>query len=858
MKLLGAASALGAALLATTLLSSCGVSANDNSTNSTSAWNGKDDLQTLWDQKIEYIVNTLTGKNSNAILNSLSTEQASGQFTDVNYASGCDAQRSNWPAQQHWTRLRPIAAAYSDLIQHTSSLSQKPPKQFSGNSTVQQSLDAAMNWWFSNDFTEPTCLDRGGLTDQGNCSCSTPGMWNPNWFANIISIPQLSGETCLLYNATLTADQRNACVTIGDRAYVPTNDSINGVGILTGSNALDLAYVGVSNGLLKYFGGMGGGAEQVANAYLRAHNELVVKTGVRVDGVQPDGSFSQHNGILYDGNYGKDYTGSVLSLELPAAGTQYEGGNVTKETFSTHVDGFQWMIYGNNETSVLHWDLNTIGRMISWATFSFFDLKRATANLKLNLSLVQDLGEMWGESNITHAMNCLLKNEKWPNANANDLIGNRMFWSNDYMVHRGTNYVSSLKMVSTRTTNTECLNGQNPKGFNLGQGVVFNYISGTEYEDVAGVWDWNLIPGTTTAYNATAFTCDQTSWNGTDSFVGGASNGKIGVAAMKWQHPIQADVLAYQKAWFFFEEGVHHVLLPGVQSAAGAPVYTVVDQKRHNSTGIYVDGRLLAANETASGDYAEATSLWYGGVGYTFDISPTGRGCTGISLKTGPQTGDWSQIGMSSAGSATVDMFSAWIQHNSSALEDPISYSVYPGTKSHAEFEERAKNRTVTVLRNDMGASAVLDVASQTLMAVFWGAGNVTIPVEALSGIGDGANNSTFMVASNYPVTLLLDLATGVGAVADPTQTLGNVTLTIGTPSPLILSGEQPDESDTVSQATQMGSITVGFPQGGDAGRSIEVDFNQRSLNSVGSELHVKEKKKRTKRYRVKRKQHQG
>ncbi|KAG9042656.1 hypothetical protein FS837_010595 [Tulasnella sp. UAMH 9824] len=749
MKLPGATSAAGAALLslfATTALIAPVVQANTNSTNSTTS-TAHDDLQTLFSKKISYIVDTLTGKNSGSITKWLDTEQPNGQFTDVNYATGCTAQRSNWPAQQHWTRLRPIAAAYSDLVPHSSSLNQKPPKQFANNATVKQDLDLAMNWWFANDFNETSCLDKGGLSHPGTCPCSTPGMWNTNWFANVISIPQLSGEACLLYNGTLTAAQRTACVKIGDRAYVPPSTNVTGIGILTGANALDLAYVGVSTGLLKYFGGMGGGAEQVADAYRRTHAELVIKTGAREDGIMPDGSFSQHEGIL------------------------------------------------------------------------------ATANLKLNLSLVQELGEMWQASAITDATYCLLKNTTFSNANANELVGNRMFWSNDYM---------------------------NMKGFHLGQGVVFNYVSGTEYEDVAGAWDWNLIPGTTTAYGATPLTCDQTEWDGKESFVGGASNGKVGVAAMKWKHPMRADILAYQKAWFFFEGGVHHVLVPGVQSAAGTPVYSVLDQKRHNATGIYVDGQLLA-NNALSGNHSNINSLWYGGVGYAFDKSATGRGCASVTLKTGAQTGSWSDIGTSSAGNTTVDMFSAWIQHNSSSLEAPVSYSVYPGTKTHAEFEAKANNRSITVLRNDVAASAVLDAESQVLQAVFWGAGNVTIPAGLAEG--ENTNGTTFVVASNYPVTLLLDLVTGIGAVADPTQSLGNVTLTIGTP-PSPIDAQQLNNDGGANTELQFGTIMVSLPQGPDAGRSVQVDFNSKNVNAAGSELHAREKKK--KRYRIKRKQHQG
>lgn len=56
-------------------------------------------------------------------------------------------------------------------------------QQFVKNPTLQQSISAAMNWWFSRDFTASDCLYNGGNT--GNCPCGTPGLWNTNWFSNV-------------------------------------------------------------------------------------------------------------------------------------------------------------------------------------------------------------------------------------------------------------------------------------------------------------------------------------------------------------------------------------------------------------------------------------------------------------------------------------------------------------------------------------------------------------------------------------------------------------------------------------------------------------------------------------------------
>lgn len=124
---------------------------------------------------------------------------ATGQWPDVNYTAGCDAQRANWPAQSHWLHSRewslgsdsfsntdarrpkvPLAAAYVDAIPHTVNITEVAPFDFIANQTVLEVLNNAMNWWYQNDFTNNDCIDLGGMPN-GTCACGTPGMWNPNW-----------------------------------------------------------------------------------------------------------------------------------------------------------------------------------------------------------------------------------------------------------------------------------------------------------------------------------------------------------------------------------------------------------------------------------------------------------------------------------------------------------------------------------------------------------------------------------------------------------------------------------------------------------------------------------------------------
>ena len=57
---------------------------------------------------------------------------------------------------------------------------------------------------------------------------------------------------------------------------------------------------------------------------------------------------------------------------------------------------------------------------------------RATGSLKLNLSEILQLGELWDSSTMVQVYHNLIEPTK--DANAGDLKGNRNFYNNDYMV----------------------------------------------------------------------------------------------------------------------------------------------------------------------------------------------------------------------------------------------------------------------------------------------------------------------------------------------------------------------------------------------------------------------------------------
>jgi len=348
-----------------------------------------------------------------------------------------------------------------------------------------------------------------------------------------------------------------------------------------------------------------------------------------------------------------------------------------------------------------------------------------------------------------------------------------MFYASDYMVctstrhhdflidfdslkvHRGHGYVTTLKMYSTRTQNSECVNSANPLAFHLSDGTVYTYMVGNEYEDITAAWDWNLIPGTTTDYANTPLLCPNASWMGIEQFVGGVSDGRVGVAAMRYTNPF-TQALSWQKTWFFLDNNVQHVMVSNLSSNTTAPLYSILDQRRHVGP-VAVDDLPIKQ----SSNYTSARTLWHGDVGYTFDPSP---GISGLSVEIGEKTGNWSAIGTSTQPNATVDLFAAYISHSS--LLVPISYTAFPAI-SHEMFRHKRKATKLRTIRNDAHVSALFDDVHCTAMVVFWDAmgGSVIIP-------GSSFFDAPLTIASNGSSALIYHLKSGNVTVSDPSQNL--------------------------------------------------------------------------------------
>ncbi|TFK30475.1 chondroitin AC lyase [Coprinopsis marcescibilis] len=732
------------------------------------------DLTTIHQRRLSSIIGEV-GSPGN-ISRWISSLDVAGKWPDseIDYTTGCAARRANWPAQVHWQRILIMSGAWHGGL--------AGGERWVRNESLRQATRLAMNYWFQRDIRTLDCLDRGGTT---RCPCDDADItfWNTNWFSNIILIPELVGQSCLLLGNSLSASEAASCIRITFRSFNTFGRSINGVGYLTGANTLDVARIGIDHGLLS------SNASIVNEAYRRTHDELVVQNDTKADGIRLDGSFGQHAGILYNGNYGD--SNAVLDVELIASGTQFGAQETGRLAFDRLIEGHAWMIFADSLTQSLHFDLSALGRFI---TFPVAD-NQATGGIHMNLTKVRELGRLWPSKALTDFADSLLGRAR--SANAGSLLGNKVFYTNDYVVHRGESYVTSLRMFSNRTANTECVNSQNPLGLHLSDGTLYKYIRGDEYEDIAAAWDWNLIPGITTDYRNAPLNCTGAGVTGVESFVGGASDSQVGVAAMQFISPLTRS-LRWQKTWFFLKDDVQHVMVNILTSNSKAPLYSVLDQRRRFGPTI-VNGEPVSGAVTM---YQNPQQLWHADIGYVFPNY--GNDSAVLNLQLEEKTGNWSSIGTSTQPPTKVELWAGWLQHTTTTK--PIEYTTFLGV-SYSDFSRKFSQPQprIRTVSNNEAVTAIFDTQTSIAMAVYW-------RKTASLTVTPGPTSAPITITVSGEVIMIFSFMTGKIVVSDPSQTLSKVDLTLA-----IGDGSRP----SFWTGDRKKTLTFQLPTGGQAGDSV-------------------------------------
>lgn len=370
-------------------------------------------------------------------------------------------------------------------------------------------------------------------------------------------------------------------------------------------------------------------------------------------------------------------------------------------------------------------------------------------------------------------------------------------------------------MISTRSVNTEAVNGANPYGYHLGQGTLFSYVEGTEYRDIMGAWDWNLVPGTTALLNKPKLSANASANVGKNGFVGVVSDGTVGTAVEDYLDPLDGS-LSYRKAWFYMDDFVLVTTTDIKKNGATAdtPVITVLDNRASAQGNIWVDGKNVQAPEPTS---AKGKTLFYGGNGYLSYGKPFE-----LTLFDGKRTGNWSAISTSTAGVTTVSLFSAY--HTISGSSS--SYAMFPASSRNRLDKEAKKPSSAPIVKDGITGA----IGSDRLSLVFWPGGKKSITLN-LADIGWSKSGSV-TITSDQPGAYLFSgkckrAGKGMTLVitfSDPSQTAKTASFSLKFKgakakqvSAKMANGRSGNELDVI--------YSVDFPTGGMAGSSLSRQF---------------------------------
>jgi len=545
------------------------------------------------------------------------------------------------------------------------------------------------NWSTAEHLRRTTVL---AATGRVNEAASGLRFWldrdpqSSNWWWNRLYVPKALGQIVLLLDAAgspLSSTQRRSISLLMERGGTE----------LTGQNRVWQAEVLLLAGCVE------SNPEVLSEGFALIESELSVGLD---EGIQPDFSFHQHGPLIYNGGYGLPFLIDNARFANLARGTAYAFDSERITTLSNLFRfGTAWMIRGPV------FDFGVIGREIARPGKSAEPLREATADLAaLDPHHAADFHSTTGPT------------------------GNRHFWRSDYLAHRRSNYLISVRMASSRVWRSDGVwaDQEGQLSHHLADGATAIFRHGQEYWDIFPLWNWKRVPGVTALFDGSSMKTEDVRQMGTQEFVGGLSDGEYGLAAMDFVR----DGLRAQKAWFLQDEGLI-ALGAGLTSERDGWVATTLNQT-HKRGAIWIggDGRGTRTWDT-EGDSRfnpsqSPTWIHHDEVGYVLRSARLG-----IRLEQGATTGNWNRI-TNGVGNRPVrgELFTLGLEHGQRPSDETYIYAVLPGI-SKEELETRWSGPTGgelgrRVIVNTKSLQAVQDPERNLIQAVFWRAGELITP----------------------------------------------------------------------------------------------------------------------------------
>ncbi|MDH6567571.1 hyaluronate lyase [Streptomyces sp. SAI-117] len=551
-----------------------------------------------------------------------------------------------------------------------------------------------------------------------------------NWWEWQIGSPRLLMDiTAALHDHLTDAQKAAACAAVDH--FIPDTMLTDYSGTSTGANRVDLCRSVALRGIL------GRAPDRIALA--RDALSPVFPYVTKGDGLYADGSFVQHTWVAYSGTYGQVLLDGLGRLFALLAGSAWEVTDPDRQTVLDAVEhAFAPLIHDGlvmdsvngraisrghlkgDERHVPrgdHFHGQGIIAAIALLAGGAGEQQRARWHGLIKGWIERDTvapiltARQFGPADLArlHAVAAS------PVPAAPEPVGHRLFAAMDRAVHRRPGFVANIAMASDRIAAYECGNGENPRGWHTGAGMLSWWAADSDqYTD--WYWptvDWYRLPGTTVS---TRRLPDRAGgeWGEPKPdvrWVGGTTDGEY--AAIGQHLKGLGSTLQARKSWFCVADAVI-CLGAGITCADGVPVETVVDNRNlgEGGTQSFVRGPGWAHLEGHGG--------W---------LVPDG-----LHALREDRTGAWSDINTSSSTERRTRRWQTlWLDHGTDPVDASYAYVLMPGASRPTVAARAADRHWLSVLANDSACQAVRVDRLGLTAANFWRAGTAG-PLTASAG----------------------------------------------------------------------------------------------------------------------------
>ena len=590
-----------------------------------------------------------------------------------------------------------------------------------------------------------------------------------NWFSWVIGCPMAVSEICLLMGDAFTADQMER-YTLASRHYC-----LGGDGGFTGANGIWKTKVWIMLGALRQDDSL----LQKAKSGLPGFFQYVASG----DGFHEDGTFIQHNKVVYNGGYGSGMIRDLVELLFYLNDTSYELTQEETQNLFAFVDdsflpvihnGYFMTAFGGRDITRGNYELTyggtfmaTLVRTIQLASPE--DADRYAAYMKAWLADRQAYDNFMSTASIYDIEKAqqILKDDSIQPIELG--TQNYQFSDGDRVVQQTENYKFTVAMYSDRLYNYES-GDSNTKGWHTGDGMT--YVYGADSDQFAGTnkatIDWKRLPGTTVVHTESGPSKARYS----NPWAGGTSiDGEYGTAGMMLHCTGQS--LYANKSWFMFDNEIVALGSDIRDTSSTATIETILenyklDEGRNNT--LTVDGASVVPNigdqtTIENAQWAHIEGNEGNGTGFYF---PSGLSLTALRDE---RSGKWSDLGSFNIGMDEVytdQYLTLWTDHGVKPNGAQYEYVILPESTSE-ETRTYQESPDITVLSNTALLHAVYEADTGLLAA-----NNFATTEQVLNGV-DGQVAAKITGQSSL---ILKDTGSGMKvSVSDPTHKGNTVTI---------------------------------------------------------------------------------